>query len=749
MEPTRHEEEISSAIMEVALSLDDPSARELFLERVFENRDDAKDEMARLLEAADGAATFFLEAREERAKVTAKILSENGRSSMPIPVRFAGDEEFTEKLGPYRLVSRLGEGGGGVVYEAEQELPIRRRVAIKIVRMEVENTTALARFDVERQALALMDHPNIAKVLDAGTTPGGKPYFAMELVTGESIVQYSNRHKLSCAQRLELFVLVCNAVQHAHQKGIIHRDIKPSNVIVTRQDGENVPKIIDFGIAKSDAIPGRSITAHDQFFGTPAYMSPEQVALTGIDVDTRSDIFSLGVLLYELLTGATPINRSEGPELTFSQIRKSLLTWETLRPSELLAKLPADSLRALASERGTDPASLIAYVKGDLDWIVMMALEKNRMRRYQTANGLATDIKRFLTFQPIAARPPSGIYVLTKFVRRNRFGFAAAVLLMVLLIGGLGITAVMYERERKTAAEQLRLKNEAQAARNEESRLRRQADARSNVARAAFLLDQGRIDDADALWKDYPLSAIEPSLEAAAVFRSLGDWNSENGRRDQALQCYRLLRQANRQDSPQKILQGDDLMAIAAALLSEDKSEYLAFRDEMLIRYTPAESAHKAEHLLKVCLLQPVQPHVIKHLRRDVETMGNPLKTPCPAWSAFSLSLFELRSGDHAKTLEACDIGLKSPERKSSCEVSLLAVKAMSHFNAGETAEAADILANAREISTKCDGKDFSRGQSIPPYWFDWAIANLLVKEAGELIEGPATETAAVPATAR
>jgi serine/threonine protein kinase len=737
MHATNHDEEISSAIMEVALSLDDPDARELFLERVFENRVDAKDEMARLLEAADGAATFFLEAREERAKVTAKILSESSPSQVSVPVRFSLEEGMPEKLGPYHLITRLGEGGGGVVYEAEQERPIRRRVAVKIMRLEVESQSALARFDIERQALALMDHPNIAKVLDAGTTPLGKPYFAMELVTGESIVRYCNRHKLDCQARLKLFVQVCGAIQHAHQKGIIHRDIKPSNVIVTLQDGEHVPKIIDFGIAKSSgAAAGESITAHDQFFGTPAYMSPEQVALTGIDVDTRSDIFSLGVLLYELLTGATPINRSTEPDLTFSQIRKSLLTWETLRPSELLAKLPAENLRTLAAERGADSSALVTYVRGDLDWIVMMALEKNRIRRYQTANGLATDIKRFLAYQPISARPPSRVYVLAKFVRRNRFAFAASVLLMLLLISGLAVTAAMYERERKVAIEQLRLKNEAQAARNQENRLRTQADARSNIARAAFLLDQGRIDEADELRKQYPLSSIEPSLEAAAVFRSLGDWNSEHGRWDQALQCFQLLRQANRQDVPQKILQGDDLMAIAAGLLSLDEAEYRAFREEVMTRYTPAEGRQKAEHLLKVCLIHPAEPGLLEKLRRDVDTLGDPRSTPCPAWSAFSLSLYHLRCANNEETLKACEMGLTSPERKSSCEASLEAVKAMTYVQMGDAGQASASLAKAQEIAKNCDGKDFERGKPIRPYWFDWTIAQLVIKEADARVEG-------------
>ena len=734
MQANGHEEEISSAIMEVALSLDNPDIREMFLDRVFSDRDSAKQEMTMLLEAADGAATFFLEAREERTKVTSKILSETKPG--PLPLRFPAEHGMPEKLGPYRLVARLGEGGGGVVYSADQEHPIRRRVAVKIMRMEVANPAALARFDVERQALALMDHPNIAKVFDAGTTPSGKPYFVMEFVAGESIVRYCNRHKLTCTERLELFILVCNAIQHAHQKGVIHRDIKPSNVIVSRQDGIHSPKIIDFGIAKaSGAFAREAITAHDQFFGTPAYMSPEQVALTGIDVDTRSDIYSLGVLLYELLTGTTPANEPAGPDMTISWIRKSLLATETARPSELLAKLDTAQLQKLAAERGTDPAALVSFAKGDLDWIVMMALEKNRMRRYQTANGLATDIKRFLTYQPVAARPPSRGYVLTKFVRRNRLAFGAGVMLVLLLIAGLAITSALYEHERKIAIEQLRLKNEAQAARNEENRLRRQADARSNVARAAFLLDQGRIDEADALRQEYPPSSIEPSLEAAAVFRSLGDWNSEHGRWDQAIECYRLLQQANRQDSPQKILHGDDLMAIAAALLVEDAAEYRAFRDEVMARYAPATSAHQAEHLLKVCLIHPADAGLIARLRRDVDTMGHPHTTPCPAWSALSLALYHLRSGSGKEALAACELGLASPERKSSCVASLEAVASMTHAGNGDEDLAKAALARARELAANCDGKDFAHGKPIHPYWFDWAIANILIKEAALRVE--------------
>ncbi|MEK7949646.1 serine/threonine protein kinase [Luteolibacter soli] len=728
-EESHHDEEISGAIMEVALSLDDPTARQAFLERVFMNNEAEKEEMTLLLKATDEAATFFLEAREQRANLTATILSETQQGRPPGPRRFIDGDAPPEKLGPYRLIARLGEGGGGVVYEAEQEHPIRRRVALKIVRMDVENKSALARFDIERQALAMMDHPNIAKVFDAGTTPSGRPYFAMELVTGEPITNYCNHRQLDCVARLELFVLVCNAIQHAHQKGVIHRDIKPSNVIVTLQDGVHVPKIIDFGIAKSET--GESITAHDQFFGTPAYMSPEQVALTGIDVDTRSDIFSLGVLLYELLTGSTPLDRSTCPDLSFSQIRKSLLTWEMLRPSEHLAKLAPEKLRSLADERGTQPAGLTGYVKGDLDWIVMMALEKNRMRRYQTANGLGVDIKRFLTQQPIAAHPPSKTYVLAKFVRRNRLAFGTSVLLVTLLVGGLATTATLYERERSAAVEQLRLKNEAQAARHEESRLRVEADARSNVARIAFLLDQGLIDEADALRQRYPLTSIEPSLEAAAVFRSLGDWNAEHGRWTQALQCYQLLRQANLSGAPQKILNGQDLMAITAALLKKEPNRYPEFRDEMLRTYAPAVGTVNAEHLLKVCLVHQADSRILGALRPDVDTLGDPRSATFPAWTALSLSLYQLRNGDCGHALRTCQFGLTSPERKSSCEASLEAVSALTLARMGSVGPAKEAFARARDLAKRCDGKDFQRGVPVGPCWFDWEIAELLIKEAG------------------
>lgn len=723
--------EVSCAIMEVALSLDDADARSVFLERVFENKREAKEEMYKMLEAADGAAEFFLEAREQRTQVTTSILSESQYGRPARLARFRDD--IPEMLGHYRLIAPLGEGGGGVVYEAEQEFPIRRRVAIKVVRVDLENKAALARFDMERQALAMMSHPNIAKVFDTGTTPTGKPYFAMELVDGEPITKYCDRHKLSCVERLELFILVCGAIQHAHQKGIIHRDIKPSNVIVIRQDGANIPKIIDFGIAKATdagAARGDSITAHDQFFGTPAYVSPEQVAMTGIDLDTRSDIFSLGVLLFEMLTGATPMSRSETSDFTLSKVRRSLLSDEPPKPSEYLGNLPSETLAGLAATRGVTAGGLSGFSKGDLDCIVMKAIEKDRAHRYQTANGFAMDIERFLSNQPIIARQQSRLYVLTKLVRRNRFAFGSAVLLMILLVGGFVTTAWLYEREKKIAIEQLRLKNEAQMAREKESRLLKQAEARSNIARTAFLLDQGRIDEADALRKKYPLSSIEPSLEAAAVFRSLGDWNAEHGQWDEALHCFRLLMQANRQDDPQKILLGADLIGIAAATLLEGASEYDEFRNEVIDHYGPSAGGQHAEHILKVCLVRPPEPWMLKKLEPEVSAMGAVEDTPCPPWSALSLALYQLRSGEFENALEACQVGLEREDCKSSCASSLHAVASMAYAKLGQADLAEAAMVTGEKLVIDCNGKDFVAGESIRPFWFDWMISKMLVEEA-------------------
>jgi len=318
------------------------------------------------------------------------------------------------RIGRYKLLQQIGEGGCGVVYMAEQTEPVRRRVALKIIKLGMDTKSVIARFEAERQALALMDHPNIAKVFDAGATDTGRPYFVMELVRGMKITDFCDEKKLSTEARLDLFIQVCHAIQHAHQKGIIHRDIKPSNILVTVNDGVPVPKVIDFGVAK--ATSGQQLTdktlftAFEQFIGTPAYMSPEQAVLTSLDIDTRSDIYALGVLLYELLTGKTPFDPKELLAIGLDEMRWTIREKEPQRPSMRVSTLPGQDLSTTAHRRGLEPPKLVSELRGDLDWIVMKCLEKDRARRYETANGLAADLKRHLSNEPVVACPPSKLY---------------------------------------------------------------------------------------------------------------------------------------------------------------------------------------------------------------------------------------------------------------------------------------------------------------------------------------------------
>jgi serine/threonine protein kinase len=316
----------------------------------------------------------------------------------------------------------------------------------------MDTKSVIARFEAERQALALMDHPNIAKVFDAGATDTGRPYFVMELVRGMKITDYCDEATLSTRARLDLFIQVCQAIQHAHQKGIIHRDIKPSNILVTVNDGVAVPKVIDFGVAK--ATGGQQLTdktlftAFEQFIGTPAYMSPEQAVLTSLDIDTRSDIYALGVLLYEMLTGQTPFDAKELLAIGLDEMRRTIRETEPPKPSTCLSTLPGQELGTTAQRRGLEAPKLVSELRGDLDWIVMKALEKDRARRYGTANGLAMDIQRHLSNEPVVACPPSRPYRLRKMVRRNKLAFAAGSAVLASLVTGLTLSTVLLLRER-------------------------------------------------------------------------------------------------------------------------------------------------------------------------------------------------------------------------------------------------------------------------------------------------------------
>jgi tetratricopeptide (TPR) repeat protein len=400
--------------------------------------------------------------------------------------------------GRYKLVALLGEGGMGTVYRAEQTEPVRRQVALKLIKDGMDSRAVLARFDAERQALALMEHPNIARVFDGGATAAGQPFFVMEYVQGESITRFCDRHRLPVPARLELFVAVCQAVQHAHQKGIIHRDLKPGNVLVTEVDGRPTPKVIDFGVAKATEfdLTDQSLDDTGAIVGTPIYMSPEQADPFSMDIDTRTDVYALGVILYELLAGSPPIDAKQFRRGASLEMLRMVREVEPPRPSTRLST--AEDLPNIAANRGVEPARLAKSLRGELDWVVMKALEKDRNRRYDSAAGLARDLQRYLADEVVEARPPGSGYRLRKFVRRHRAQVIAASLILVALLAGIvGTTIGLLRAEEQRGIAERRSEQLARA--NEETR-KEKARAEENFATArALILDLGtRIDQLES-----------------------------------------------------------------------------------------------------------------------------------------------------------------------------------------------------------------------------------------------------------
>jgi tetratricopeptide (TPR) repeat protein len=420
--------------------------RQLDEERIFHVARGITDEETRAeyldqICAGDQALRQRVDALLEVHEKEQSFLKSNGQHA-PTVDQSPITEAPGQQIGRYKLLQKIGEGGFGAVYMAEQEAPVRRKVALKIIKLGMDTKQVIARFEAERQALAMMEHANIAKVFDAGATESGRPYFVMELVKGISITDYCDQHNLTTQQRLLLFLDVCHAIHHAHQKGIIHRDVKPTNVMVTLHDGQPVPKVIDFGVSKAtnQRLTEKTLfTEYHQFIGTPQYMSPEQAEMSGLDIDTRSDLYSLGALLYEVLTGAPPFEAKTLREAGYAEIQRIIREVEPPKPSTRLETLIQQSTD-VAKHHGAEPHSLPKLIRGDLDWIVMKAMEKDRTRRYESASALAQDIERHLQAEPVLAAPPSAGYKLRKFVKRNKAAVSAAAAIALLLVAGTAVS---------------------------------------------------------------------------------------------------------------------------------------------------------------------------------------------------------------------------------------------------------------------------------------------------------------------
>ncbi len=740
----KEEEEIFDA----ARRIGEPVARGAYLEQACGGNPALQKRVADLLAALHPAEDFF-------ADGSSAVRTLGGELQALTHTATAGtaeDERVGTRIGNYKLLEKIGEGGCGVVYMAEQEKPVRRRVALKVIKLGMDTKSVIARFEAERQALAMMDHPNIARVLDAGATEAGRPYFVMELVRGFKITEYCDANQLDTAQRLNLFTQVCHAIQHAHQKGIIHRDIKPSNILVTLHDGVPVPKVIDFGIAKATEarLTDKTLfTAYAQLIGTPAYMSPEQAEMSGLDIDTRADIYSLGVLLYELLTGRTPFDARQLMQAGLDEMRRTLREREPQRPSTILTTLQNEELTATAQHRHAEPLKLISQLKGDLDWIVMKALEKDRKRRYETANALALDIQRYTNNEPVVARPPSRMYRLQKLVRRNQAVFASGAAITLVLICGLAVSTWLFLREREArkravAAEQqeARLRQAAERGLETEAELRRQAEARQKITQAAVLIGAHNLETADRLIEDMP--DTQGPLEGAAVFRSLGEWNALQKKWPQAAKCFNLLLRVG-------ILEGWDYTALdysrcAAVFVEEgDPERYENFRRTIIAQFRTTSDPVVAERTLKNSLLKPPSPEVLADLmplyELSLKSLDSAAAVPASEewmipWRCVSVGLMEYRRGrlpEAVAQLERClSFGTANPARTATAQV----LMAMTHQQSSESKLARLELAEARGVIEQRFSGNLDMGNGNEGYWFDWLLARVLLREAALLIEG-------------
>jgi serine/threonine protein kinase len=706
--------EIEQALFAAALECPDPAHREAFLENACAGDPSLKSRIQALLDANTRAEGFF------------DFVPPSPRPDPPDPTvrREPVSDQDQAHIGPYRIIRRLGEGGCGVVYLAEQEAPVRRFVALKIVRLGMDTERIISRFLRERQALAMMSHPCIARIYDAGATDSGRPYFAMELVEGERITTYCETRRLTIQQRLELFIQVCLAVQHAHQKGVLHRDLKPSNILVTGEDDSAIPKVIDFGIAKTIDPYGETAAddthAAEQFIGTPAYMSPEQAAEGRPDVDTRADIYGLGAVLYELLAGRPPFDSDDLMKKGVDGMRRTLRDVEPPSPSAFLRALPANELASLAERRQCTPAALIATLRHDLDWVVMRALEKDRGRRYATAQGLASDLRHYLDHEPVTARPPGALYRLGKLTRRNRTAVFSGTAVFIALLAGFGVSTRLYFRER--------------AALREKTRLLELAEDAERISQAVFLSRDNRMEDANAILAQLRNPPDHPSFEGLTAYRVVGEWLALRQRWAEAAARFAVVERVGELDSWKSVTLDHQAYGVAL-LMSGDVNGYETFRRSHADRFANVTNGDAVARVLKTCLLRPIDSIERRRLEPLAQRAEDWFASLPPkvdrGWATIPVALWKYRIGDvndALQLLHAC-----RRDSHDSLGTNLRVLLGMCARQQGDHARAESLLTIARADIAAQFSSDPVQWTNREDFWYDWGFARLLLEEADSL----------------